>query len=174
MRAPSWIPTFEDPEIQTYIFDIGGEEALDLFSFIHANEPVSGEDIMAHYEDVKPSSVRKLLYAMMQEHALEYHKDTDAKGWETFTWATDLPEIRLIHMRKWQAEATDLGKQLKFEKDHEFYACADLHDRVIFEDAMDVEFLCPSCEQAMSPVDNSKEIAEIRSRLDDLQVALTN
>ncbi len=174
VRGPDWNPTFKDPEIQEYLFDIGGEDALELFRYIQENEPVSSEDILEHYEDRKPNEVRKLLYAMMQEHALEYHRDTDSKGWETFIWATDIPEIRLIHLRRWQAEAADLRKLLKFEEDHTFYSCPELHERIIFEDAMETEFHCPTCEAPMSPIDNAQEVAAIKERLDELQVALAD
>ncbi len=174
VRSPDWKPKFEDPEIQAYLFDVAGEEGLEIFQYILDTEPVSGEDITEHFDDRKPSAVRKVLYKLMQAHALEYHKDTDTKGWETFTWATDLPELRLIHMRRWQAEAKDLRTQLKFEEDHQFYACTDLHERVMFEDAMDMDFLCPECDQAMEPVTNEDDIKRIKKRLDGLQVALTD
>ncbi len=171
VRSPDWKPAFDDPEIQEYLFEAAGEEGLEIFRYILDNEPVSGEDITEHFDDRKPSAVRKVLYALMQAHALEYHKDTDTKGWETFTWATDLPEIQLIHKRRWEEEATSLRKQLKVEEDHQFYACVDMHERVMFEDAMDLDFKCPSCDAPMEPIPNDEAIARIKERLDGLEVA---
>lgn len=172
VRSPEWKPSFDDPEIQAYLFDVAGEEGLEIFRFILENEPTSGEAIQEAFPDRKPSAVRKVLYALMQEHALEYHKDTDTKGWETFTWATDLPEIRLIHTRRWQDEARELRKELRFERDHTFYSCPDRHLRIYFEAAMDTEFHCPECEAPMDPIDNADVIQRIEARLDELAPAL--
>lgn len=172
MRGPDWEPKFEDPEIQTYLAEVAGEDGLQLFKYILDNEPVSGEAIVEAYGASKPSEVRKLLYGLMQAHALEYHKDTDSKGWETFTWQTDLPEIKLIHMRRWAEELADLRKRHKFEEDHEFYDCSHGHHRMIFEDAMDVDFQCPVCGDAMQPVDNGTTKQEIEERIHALATAL--
>lgn len=174
IRGPDWQPSLDDPEIQEYLLEAAGEEGMEVFQYILDNEPVTGEEIQERFEDQKPSAIRKLLYALMQEHALEYHKDTDSKGWETFTWQTDLPELRLIHIRRWRNEALDLQKRIKLEEDHEWYACKDGHARVMFEDAMDNDFHCPECEAPMDVVDNSDDVATLRKRLDELAPALEN
>lgn len=172
IRGPDWQPSLDDPEIQEYLRQAAGDDGIDLFQYIMDNEPLTGEEIQEHFEDRKPSEIRKLLYALMQEHALEYHKDTDSKGWETFTWATDLPELRLIHLRRWREEAASLQKQIKLEEDHEWYACKDGHVRVMFEDAMDHDFHCPECEAPMQVQDSEDQLAALRKRLDELAPAL--
>ncbi len=174
IRGPEWKPTVDDPEILDYLRSAAGDEGIDLFKYILENEPVTGEEIQEAYADQKPSAIRKLLYALMQEHALEYHKDTDSKGWETFTWQTDLPELRLIHMRRWQGEAAQLQKRIQLEQDHEWYACSHDHARVMFEDAMDQEFHCPECGSPMDAIDNSDHVALLQERLDELAPALQN
>jgi transcription initiation factor TFIIE subunit alpha len=174
IRSPDWQPTVDDPEIQEYLREAAGEEGIKLFQFILDNEPVTGEEIQEAHADEKPSDVRKLLYAMMQRHALEYHKDTDSKGWETFTWQTDLPELRLIHLRSWQSEATTLQARIQIEKDHAWYACGHDHARIMFEDAMDQEFKCPECGAPMDSIDNSDHVELLKERLSELAPALTS
>lgn len=171
IRGPDWKPQLSDPEVQTYLFDEVGEEALEMAQFLAEHNPISGVDIVEHYEERKPSEVRKVLYRMMEAHAAEYEKETDSSGWETFIWNLDLPEIGLILRRRWKDELAHLRKQIQFEQDHEFYACAKLHRRIIFEDAMDIDFHCPVCEEAMQPVDNSDIIAKMQERVDELAPA---
>jgi transcription initiation factor TFIIE subunit alpha len=172
VRSQDWEPRFKDKEIQQYLIEEAGEDSLPVFEYILKNEPISGVDILEAFGDAKPSEVRKKLYRLMQAHALEYHKDTDTKGWETFEWRTDLPELKLIHIRRWQDELRHLRKQLQFEKDHEFYACPHRHRRIIFEDAMDLEFHCPVCSEPMEPIDNQDVLAALQERIDEIVAAL--
>lgn len=172
IRGADWTPTLKDSEVQTYLFDEVGEEGLEMAEYLEQTSPVSGEAILEHYAERKASDVRKVLYRMMEAHAAEYEKDTDRSGWETFTWNLDLPEIGLVLRRRWADELLDLRKQLKFEQDHAFYACGSLHRRIIFEDAMDIDFQCPVCQEPMQPVDNQEIIAELEERIDELAPAV--
>lgn len=172
MRGPDWKPRIDDPEIQEYLLDVAGERGLELFQYILENEPIDGVEIIEAHGEEKASDIRKILYALMEAHALEYHKDTDKKGWETFTWQTDLPELKLIHMRKWKEELEDLRKQLKYESSHEFYTCPHQHRRVIFEDAMETDFHCPVCEEPMEPLPNEQVVADLEARIEEYGAAL--
>ncbi len=173
VRTADWIPTLEDPEIQRYLFEEVGEEGQEMAQFLLDNEPISSVDILDHYAERKPSDVRKVLYRLMEAHAAEYEKDTDKAGWETFTWRLDLPEVALILRRRWADELVHLQKQLRFEQDHEYYACDDLHRRMVFEDAIDIDFHCPVCQKPMEPVDNAPVIEAIRGRVQELQPFIT-
>ncbi|MGB1585433.1 MAG: hypothetical protein ACPHID_00100 [Thermoplasmatota archaeon] len=171
VRGPDWKPKLSDPEVQAYLFEEVGEEALEMARYMEENNPISGVDIVEHFEDRKPSDVRKVLYRLMEAHAAEYEKETDSSGWETFIWNLDLPEIGLILRRRWADELASLRKQIQFEQDHEFYACPQLHRRIIFEDAMDIGFQCPVCQEPMAPVDNGDIIAKMQERVDELAPA---
>ncbi len=168
VRGEEWEPTLEDPEVQNYLFEECGEEALELAKFLEEHQPISGVDLLEHFEERKPSDVRKVLYRLMEAHAAEYEKDTDSKGWETFTWQLDLPEVGLILRRRWTDELQHLEKQVKFEEDHEFYACPHLHRRMLFEDCMDIGFHCPVCNDPMEPLDNSPVVKALKDRIDEL------
>lgn len=171
VRGADWKPQLTDPEVQAYLFDEVGEEALEMAEFLQEHNPISGVDIVEHFEDRKPSDVRKVLYRMMEAHAAEYEKETDASGWETFIWNLDLPEIGLILRRRWADELLHLRKQIQFENDHEFYACPSSHRRIIFEDAMDIDFQCPVCQEPMQPVANEDIVAALQERVDELAPA---
>ncbi len=173
IRGPDWKPTLEDPEIQRYLFEEVGEEGMELARYLQENEPISGVDVLEHYSERKPSEVRKVLYRLMEAHAAEYEKDTDKAGWETFTWRMDLDEVGLILRRRWADELTHLQKQLKFEEDHEYYACDSLHRRMVFEDAMDIGFHCPVCQEPMQPLDNQQVLESLRERISELEPYVT-
>ena len=169
VRKETWKPTLSDHEVQSYLFDEVGEEGLEMAEYLRDKAPITGVEILEHFAERKPSDVRKVLYRMMQAHAAEYEKDTDAAGWETFVWRLDLPEIGLILRRRWADELAHLRVQLKFEKDHQFYACSELHRRILFEDAMDIEFQCPTCQQAMQPIENADIVQALQERIDELE-----
>ena len=168
IRDDTWKPSLEDPEVQAYIREEVGEEGLDLAKYLQEHPRVSGVDILEHYKEQKPSAVRKVQYRMMEAHVAEYDKDTDAQGWETFDWDLDLNEVKFILRRRWADELRHLRKQLKFEEDHQFYACKQQHRRITFEDALDLNFVCPVCSEAMEAVRTAEVRKALLTRINEL------
>ncbi len=123
IRGESWKPQLSDPEVLQYLLEEVGEDGLEMARFLESHPHISGVDLQDAFKDRKASTIRKVLYRMMEAHAAEYAKDTDSKGWETFYWDLDLREVGLILRRRWAAELLALRKQIKFEEDHQFYAC---------------------------------------------------
>jgi transcription initiation factor TFIIE subunit alpha len=169
VRGEEWQPQLEDPEVRAYIIEEAGEEALAMARYLQEHPHVSGVDILEHFKEDKPSSVRKILYRMMEAHVAEYEKDTDAKGWETFYWDLDLNEIKHILRRRWADELLHLRKQVKFEEDHQFYSCQAQHRRILFEDAVDLGFMCPVCREPMQPVRNTEVTKALKARIAELE-----
>jgi transcription initiation factor TFIIE subunit alpha len=168
VRDESWAPKLDDAEVQDYIMQEVGEEGLAMAKYLAEHPHVSGVDILESYKEQKASSVRKVLYRMMEAHVAEYDKDTDSKGWETFYWDLDLNEIKYILRRRWADELLHLRQQVQFEKDHQFYACTHQHRRIVFEDAMDLDFRCPVCQEPMSGVRNGETIKALEKRIGEI------
>jgi transcription factor E len=169
VRAETWKPSLDDPEIRKYIVDEVGEEGLEMAQYLQENPHISGVDILEHFKERKPSAVRKVLYRMMEAHAAEYEKDTDSKGWETFYWDLDLPEIALILRRRWADELRNLRQQVRFEEDHQFYSCSKQHRRILFDDAMEMDFKCPACKEAMQVVRTNEVRRALEARIRELE-----
>jgi len=169
VRAADWVPQLDDPEIKTYILDEVGEEGAAMAQYLKDHPHVSGVDVLESFKEQKPSAVRKTLYRMMEAHVAEYEKDTDSKGWETFYWDLDLNEVKHILRRRWADELLHLRQQLKFEEDHQFYSCPEQHRRILFEDAMDINFLCPACGQMMQPVRTGEVRKALEARIAELE-----
>lgn len=169
MRGADWVPALEDPEIEAYIRDEVGDEGLAMARYLREHPHVSGVDLLESYKEQKPSAVRKILYRMMEAHVAEYEKDTDSKGWETFYWDLDLNEVKHILRRRWADELLHLRQQLKFEEDHQFYSCPEQHRRILFEDAMDIDFLCPGCSKPMQPVRTGDVRKALEKRITELE-----
>ena len=173
IRNVLWQPTLEDPEITAYILEEAGPEGLEMAAFLRDHPHVSGEDILAAYPDRKPSEVRKVLYRLMEAHAAEYEKDTDGKGWETFYWDLDLPEVKHIIRRRWFDELRNAKRVLQAEEVNQYYACKDKHRRMLFEDAIELNFSCPRCGKPMSTVTNEKQREALRQRIAELEPYFT-
>lgn len=174
VRDDEWIPSLEDAEVRTYILDEVGPEGMEMAKYLQDHPGVSGVDVLEAFKAQKPSQVRRTLYRLMEAHAAEYEKETDGKGWETFLWHVDLMEIKYILRRRWADEVRNLRRQLKFERDHEFYACKAQHRRMLFEDAVDLQFLCPVCHEAMQPVRTLDVQRALQDRLAELEPYFPN
>jgi transcription initiation factor TFIIE subunit alpha len=168
IRNDDWKPTLDEDEVRTYILEEVGEEGLVMAKYLQEHPHVSGVDILESFKEQKPSAVRKTLYRMMEAHVAEYEKDTDSKGWETFWWDLDLNEIKHILRRRWADELVNLRKQLKFEADHQFYACKGQHRRIVFDDALDLDFKCPVCQEPMEAVRTNTVQKALQERIDEL------
>ena len=169
MRTADWTPALEDPEIEAYILEEVGEEGMPMCKYLRDHPHVSGVDLLESFKEQKPSAVRKILYRMMEAHVAEYEKDTDSKGWETFYWDLDLNEVKHILRRRWADELLHLRQQLKFEEDHQFYSCPEQHRRILFEDAMDINFNCPGCGKPMQPVRTGDVRKALEKRMAELE-----
>jgi transcription initiation factor TFIIE subunit alpha len=169
IRDDDWKPTLQDPEIRQYILEECGEEALEMAQYLKDHPHVSGVDVLENYKERKASAVRKVLYRLMEAHAAEYEKDTDSKGWETFYWDLDLPEVALILRRRWADELRNLRKQVRFEEDHQFYACPKQHRRILFDDAIDLDFKCPVCHEPMQAVRTTDVRKALEARIRELE-----
>ena len=169
-----WEPRLEDPEIHAYILEEAGEEGLAMAAYLRDHPHVSGETILADFPDRKQSDVRKVLYRLMEAHAAEYEKDTDSKGWETFYWDLDLPEIKHIIRRRWYDELRNARRVLEAEEQTEFYACKEQHRRMLFEDAIELNFQCPVCSKPMSSVKTDREKKALKARIAELEPFFQN
>ncbi len=152
----------------TYIEEEVGEGGMAMAKYLEASEPIGSVEILEEHDDVKPAEVRKVLYRLMDAHVAEYEKDTDAKGWETFTWHMTLDNVKHVLMTRWAERRLELEKAIKFEHGHEFYACPEGHARQPFEDAIENGFHCPQCNAAMQPHDNAEIIAAMEAELESL------
>lgn len=169
VRDDDWEPSLTDPEVVGYIQEEVGDDGMEMARYLQEHPHISGVDVLEAFKERKASEVRKVLYRLMEAHAAQYEKDTDAKGWETFYWDLDLMEIKHILRRRWADELLHLRQQLRFEEDHQFYSCADQHRRITFEDAVDLNFQCPVCRAPMNPVRTADVRKALRDRIAELE-----
>lgn len=163
-----WVPRLEDPVVRNYIKEYAGELGLELAELIRDHQPILGVDIV-ELSPEKASIVRRALYKLEECHAAVYEKDTDRTGWETFTWYLTLNQVK-YQINKMRQEALEhLEKRLDFESQTEFYACKQNHPRVDFESAMEINFLCPICEESMENVDNSDQMERLIREIHQLK-----
>lgn len=168
VRDDDWEPRLQDEEVQRYILDEVGPEGAEMARYLQQHPGVSGVDIVEAQKEKKASDVRKVLYKMMEAHCAEYEKDTDSKGWETFLWHLDLNEIKYILRRRWADELLHLRKQIKFYDDHQFFACPTRPQPIEFEEAMEMNFICPHCQKPLVGKNIEGLKADLKTRVEEL------
>jgi transcription factor E len=169
LKAEAWVPTLDDPVVQEYIRDRVGPEGLEVARLIEDKQPVLGVDLLDLLSDQKPSTVRKVLYRLEDARVAEYQKDTDKTGWETFVWRLTLNEVKYVINRERHKLILDMEHELELERENSFYQCTDKHDRIIFADAMALEFKCPECADALNFVDSERRIQMLEHAVHDLK-----
>lgn len=168
LQTSGWEPTLDDPVVQEYIRDRVGPEGMKVARLIEQHEPVLGVDLLDMLSEEKASAVRKILYKLEDARVAEYQKDTDKTGWETFVWRMTLNEVKYQINRERNKLKMDLQHELELEKENSFYRCQNQHDRIIFADAMALEFRCPECGESLDYVDNEERIQKLEQAVQDL------
>jgi transcription initiation factor TFIIE subunit alpha len=99
-----------------------------------------------------------------------YRRERDKdSGWLTYLWKLDLDNT--VHMLRNETRklVKKLERRLEFES-NEFYICQEeAPHRILFDYAVETNFVCPVDETPLVHYDNAKERQALRNRIDDLK-----
>lgn len=157
----------ENKNLLDFLHNIVGEEGMQVVEKIVDKEVTDGE--LSEKIDLKPNIIRKHLYALYEAGVVTYRRHRSKTGWYTYYWKLNPDRISLVINEAKEMEAKKLEEMLKYEKENSFFECKNKCERFIFDAAMEREFKCQKCNNALEAVDNSGRIAEIETRISELR-----
>ncbi len=149
--------------------ELVGPESVDILFYLRGKENVS-EFIIAEALNLEIHAVRNILYRLFENNLVKFLRKKDKiKGWYVCYWTfreEDIPHI-IEKIRK--NRINKFRERLEQEMENQFYMCGNACARMNFEKAMEFEFKCPECSEIMNQQDNSRTIAFLRSKIEELE-----
>lgn len=158
-----------DRDLREYVETLVGDQGLQVLSYLEDHDEATDSEI-AETLDAKPSHVRKVLYELYAARIAEYHKEKDSEtGWLTFYWNLTPGEAAAELQERREEVIGELEEALRFEEEHDFYACPAGGERYQFEDAMELEFHCPDHDVTLDHVEDNENIQVLAKRIQMLR-----
>lgn len=114
--------------------------------------------------------VRRTLFILYENRLAVYRRERDSdSGWLTYLWKLELGNLN----SQLELEAKKLLKNLKtkleFEEDKVFYICEKKDGRFLFEQAAELEFICPICGGELQYQETEPAIKALKQRIFQLE-----
>ena len=163
----------EDPFIKISSL-IGGEEYNQVAKALLKSEDSTDEEI-AVSTGLRINIIRKVLYDLFGKALITGIRVKDEKkGWFVYRWRAKRDNVDNFIDNQKKKILERLQSRLEYEESSEFYHCEDSKcDRIKFDYAIELFFKCPTCNEPLNMVDNSKLKDALRSKIEQLSNDLT-
>ena len=153
--------------------EIAGKEGIDVASVLVNTDETTDEEIATKTE-FKLNLVRKILYKLHDNHLASYRRIRDTNtGWFLYYWKIDPKKAQALVNRKKRLVLNLLEQRLEHESNNDLYACINRDSSPVpFEEAMNLSFRCPICNEPLEYVDNKSAVSFLRKRVEELKADL--
>jgi transcription initiation factor TFIIE subunit alpha len=154
----------DDLLVREYFRKKMGEDGLKMMANVPDREITESE--IAELNDIKLTSVRKVLYKLYESRMAEYRTErNDDSGWITYLWSFNRDNVKKMMDKESDDDLNILRKKLEYERNGEFYQC---HCQcVLFEAAAEQDFWCEDCESKFEYFDNKGLIKELEEQIEE-------
>ena len=161
--------------VKGYIHKLVGDDGMVVVEKMldAASDREVTDEKVAEISGINLNLVRKTLYILYENHLAIYRRERDKdSGWLTYLWKLDLDNAEHMLRNETRKLIKKLERRLEFE-DNEFYVCeAEPPHRILFDYAMEANFICPVDETLLMHYDNTGEKQALKGRIDALRQAM--
>lgn len=151
------------------VTELVGEEALPIVDYLRGKTRIS-EFIVAEELDIEIHKTRFLLYKLLEHNLVSFIRKKDKiKGWYICYWDLNEEMVEYLDEKIRQQKIEKLKERLDREEGNQFYMCRNACVRMDFERSMEFNFKCVECGEIMHPIDNTKTINFLKTRIKELQ-----
>jgi|Deesub1362A_J573_1020465.scaffolds.fasta_scaffold00017_168 transcription initiation factor TFIIE subunit alpha len=145
----------EELILEEFIKRVAGEEGLIIFHNALSREFTDEEISIKTGLDL--NSARRALFALYESGLAEYRREKDEdSGWLTYYWKIIPEKGKAVLKRELEKAKRNFKLKIEFESSNMFYYCKNGCGKILFEDAMSFNFVCPNCGSSLDFVDNTK------------------
>ncbi len=162
-----------DTDLGEYIEANLGDDVLAVADVISARE-LTDEEI-SKILGIRVNDVRSALYQLYDKRLAFYRRSRDPKtGWYVYHWRMDSEGREKVLDGEKKKDLGVLKSRLEYEESNIFFVCKTGNcSRFTFEVAADNGFKCPNCGSMLEHHDNSKIVANLKSKIEDIERALS-
>ncbi|HIH27274.1 MAG TPA: transcription factor [Methanoregulaceae archaeon] len=162
----------DNPAVRAYLMRLIGEEGMALLEKFPPEGEWSDEQLAAQ-TGINLNSVRHTLYTLYEKRLAEYRRiKNNETGWLTYLWHLRIDQISDVIREDLDAILEKLKVREKFEEENDFYTCKSCGIIVTFNQAFDVSFICPPCDQQLEHYDNEMLLRALKKRIAEIQETL--
>ena len=162
----------DNPAVQAYLMRLIGEEGMALLEKFPPEGEWSDEQLAAQ-TGINLNSVRHTLYTLYEKRLAEYRRiKNNETGWLTYLWHLRIDQISDVIREDLDTILAKLKEREKFEEENDFYICKSCGIIVTFNQAFDVSFTCPPCDQQLEHYDNEMLLRALKKRIEEIQETL--
>jgi transcription initiation factor TFIIE subunit alpha len=128
------------------------------------------DEDLAKKTNLQINQVRSILYSLHESRIVTYRREREENsGWYVYYWKVN-PERAIDYLRRRRMEVLRrLEERLAEEEGKIFFTCDKGCTRVPYEEAIGMEFKCPSCNGTLQPHQNTAIINSLRARIEKLR-----
>ena len=162
------IDKYEDPFVKIS-FMLGGDEYLKVARSLLKSKDATDEEI-ASSTGLRINMVRKVLYDLFGKSLITGIRVKDErKGWFVYRWRSRREEVENFIQNQKKKIKGRLQERLDYENSSQFYHCGNNDcDRVTFEDALDLFFKCPNCNDVLNLKKNETQKKGFTKKIDEI------
>ena len=146
-----------------------GKEVLPIVRALKDKKNVS-EFKLANSLRKDINETRNMLYKLSNLNLVSATRKKDKKkGWYVYYWTLNNNNMRHLAQKSKEAYLKRLTHLLEHEKQGDFYSCGNKCTRILFEQAMEMNFRCIECGNLLEHSDNSHTIEEIEQQIKEIK-----
>ena len=153
---------------------LGEEDAVKVINILKGVDEITDDEI-ATKAGIRLNSVRKILYKLYDHSLVALRRSRDENtGWFIFHWKLQPDQLEGFILNQKKRVLEKLQTRLDYEKSHQFYFCGTPKcERVIFEEAVELVFKCPTCGTPMMHFDNEAIVKTLEQKVTQLRKELS-
>lgn len=165
---------FVDDETLVKVADVlGKEEAIEIIDILKESDEITDDEI-ANKTGIRLNFVRKILYRLYDHSLVSLRRSRDQNtGWFIFHWRLQPDQLEGFILNQKRHVLQKLDARLSYEKNHDFYYCGTPGcKRIPFEEAMELLFRCPTCNEPMMHFENGEMVETLARKVSRLRKEL--
>lgn len=163
----------DDETVNKVAEALGEEEAIEIIYTLKNTGEIT-DDQIANETGIRLNSVRKILYRFYDHSLVSLRRSRDQNtGWFIFHWKFQPDQLEGFISNQKRHVLQKLDTRLSYEKNHDFYYCGTPGcKRIPFEEAMELIFRCPTCNEPMMHFENGKLVEFLSQKVDQIRKEL--
>ncbi|MHA1672408.1 MAG: hypothetical protein ACTSYI_02160 [Promethearchaeota archaeon] len=133
--------------LKSVLKDFGGPEAIKICKILLDSDDETTDEKIAELSKVKLNIVRKILYILNENKLTQFKRVRDKRsGWFVYYWNESFDNLPFLLDERRNMVIDKLETRMQFEEQNFFFMCSNgCEGRLIFIEAMDLNFICPNC-----------------------------
>lgn len=161
-----------NPYTLEYLSDVGGAKSIDVVKLLGRKKEID-EFKLADKLKMNVKSIRRILYRLYDKKLVSFRKTRDKdRGWYIYIWRLEKDKLTHLLENRKESAVSDLRNQLSYERNNQFFKCEGGCIRVTFENAFEMEFVCPECGGRLQHFDNTVIVEQLKKYIEEMAIAV--